>query len=55
MTSRSSPASRSSPIRTSDSPPLALLVGLGFMLNSFGTAGVGWSMRDLRQVASSSA
>jgi hypothetical protein len=34
---------------------LALLVGLGFMLNSFGTAGVGWSMRDLRQVASSSA
>jgi uncharacterized membrane protein HdeD (DUF308 family) len=34
---------------------LALLVGLGFILNGFGMAGLGWSMRELRQVASNAA
>jgi uncharacterized membrane protein HdeD (DUF308 family) len=34
---------------------LALLVGLGFILNGFGMAGLGWSMRELRQVAANAA
>jgi uncharacterized membrane protein HdeD (DUF308 family) len=34
---------------------LALLVGLGFILNGFGMAGLGWSMRELGRVASSRA
>lgn len=34
---------------------LALLVGLGFILNGLAMTGLGWSMRELRQAASSPA